>query len=48
MFLTIMVRYHLHRIPYTLLATKNVEKKWTTRYPNWDMIYNEECVRNSV
>ena len=23
------------------LATKNVEKKWTTRYPNWDMIYNE-------
>lgn len=23
------------------LATKNVEKKWITRYPNWDMIYNE-------
>ena len=23
------------------LATKNVEKKWTTRYSNWDMIYNE-------
>ena len=23
------------------LATKNVEKKWNTRYPNWDMIYNE-------
>ena len=23
------------------LATKNIEKKWTTRYPNWDMIYNE-------
>lgn len=23
------------------LAAKNVEKKWTTRYPNLDMIYNE-------
>ena len=23
------------------LSTKNIEKKWTTRYPNWDMIYNE-------
>src|SRR5574344_1732012 len=23
------------------LATKNIEKKWTTRYTNWDMIYNE-------
>lgn len=23
------------------LATKNIEKKWTTRYQNWDMIYNE-------
>jgi transposase-like protein len=23
------------------LATKNIEKKWTVRCPNWDMIYNE-------
>ena len=23
------------------LATQNIEKKWTTRYVNWDMIYNE-------
>lgn len=23
------------------LATKNIEKKWTSRYLNWDMIYNE-------
>lgn len=23
------------------LSTKNIEKKWTTRYSNWDMIYNE-------
>ena len=23
------------------LATQNITKKWTTRYPNWDMIYNE-------
>ena len=26
---------------WVFLATKNVEKKWTTRYPNWEMIYNE-------
>lgn len=23
------------------LSTKKIEKKWTTRYANWDMIYNE-------
>ncbi|MEG1142412.1 MAG: IS256 family transposase [Clostridia bacterium] len=23
------------------LATMNIEKKWTTRYKNWDVIYNE-------
>ena len=23
------------------LATKNIEKKWTIRYSNWDMIYSE-------
>ena len=26
---------------FLYLATKNIEKKWTTRYQNWDMIYNE-------
>ena len=23
------------------ISSKNADKKWTTRYSNWDMIYNE-------
>ena len=26
---------------YLYLVTKNIEKKWTTRYQNLNMIYNE-------